>query len=77
MNFEEAIKRLEEIVRELEDSQLPLEKALELFEEGISVSKFCRAALSDAEQRIMVLTAGSGDKATLCSKFESGNSKSE
>lgn len=57
MTFEEAIKRLEEIVRELEDGQLPLEKSLELFSEGINISKFCQASLEDAEQRIMVLTA--------------------
>lgn len=57
MTFDEAIKRLEEIVRELEDGQLPLEKALDLFSEGIGVSKFCQAALEEAEQRIMVLTA--------------------
>jgi exodeoxyribonuclease VII small subunit len=57
MTFEEAMKRLEEIVRELEDGQLPLEKSLELFSEGINISKFCQASLEDAEQRIMVLTA--------------------
>ncbi len=56
MTFEEAMKRLEEIVRELEDGQLPLEKSLELFSEGINISKFCQASLEDAEQRIVVLT---------------------
>lgn len=60
MTFDEAMKRLEEIVQELEDGQLPLEKALELFSEGIGVSKFCQSALEEAEQRIMVLTAEDG-----------------
>lgn len=62
MAFDEAVKRLEEIVQELEDGQLPLEKALDLFSEGITVSKFCQAALEEAEQRIMVLTAEDGLK---------------
>lgn len=62
MAFEDAIKRLEDIVRELEDGQLPLEKALELFSEGIAVSKFCQSALEEAEQRIMLLTAEEGLK---------------
>lgn len=57
ITFEEAIKRLEEIVRELEDGRLPLEKSLDLFAEGISVSKFCQSSLEEAEQRIMVLTS--------------------
>lgn len=57
MTFEEAIKRLEEIVRELEDGQLPLEKSLELFSEGIAVSKLCQSSLADAEQRIQILTS--------------------
>lgn len=57
MSFEEAMGRLEEIVQALEDGQLPLEKALDLYSEGIKLSKFCQAALDEAEQRIMVLTA--------------------
>lgn len=64
INFEEAIKRLEVIVRELEDCQLPLEKALDLFSEGVEISKFCQNALNDAEQRIMLLTADDGGKKT-------------
>ena len=57
MTFEEAMLRLEEIVRELEDGRLPLEKSLDLFSEGIKISKFCQSSLEEAEQRIMVLTA--------------------
>ncbi len=68
MTFEEAVKRLEEIVRELEDGRLPLEKSLDLFSEGISISKFCQASLEEAEQRILVLTA-QGD----LKEFETGN----
>jgi exodeoxyribonuclease VII small subunit len=60
--FEEAIKKLETIVKELEDGDLPLEKALDLFSEGIALSKFCQSSLEEAEQRILVLTAGEGGK---------------
>ncbi|HBV96849.1 MAG: hypothetical protein JL50_15290 [Peptococcaceae bacterium BICA1-7] len=63
--FEEAIKRLEIIVKDLEDGDLPLEKALGLFSEGIELSKFCQSALEEAEQRIMVLTSGEGGKFSL------------
>ena len=63
--FEEAMKRLESIVKELEDGELPLEKALELFSEGISLSKFCQSSLEEAEKRIMILTSGEGGKVSL------------
>ncbi|MFZ5652289.1 MAG: exodeoxyribonuclease VII small subunit [Bacillota bacterium] len=66
MTFEESIKRLEEIVRELEDGQIPLERALDLFSEGITVSKFCQASLEEAERRIMILT--SDDEGRLSAK---------
>ncbi len=62
MTFEDAVKRLEEIVQELEDGQLPLERAMELFSEGVVVSRFCQSALQTAEQRIMLLTAEGGLK---------------
>lgn len=65
MTFEEALGRLEEIVRQLEDGQLPLEKALEVYAEGVEVGKFCQSALDEAEKRIMVLTAPEGGKPIL------------
>ncbi|MFZ5647802.1 MAG: exodeoxyribonuclease VII small subunit [Bacillota bacterium] len=65
ITFEEAMKKLEEIVHHLEDGQIPLERALDLFSEGIAVSKFCQASLEDAEQRIMILTADDEGKPSL------------
>ncbi len=41
MSYEKAISRLEEIVRQLEDASTPLETAMELFKEGMALSKFC------------------------------------
>jgi len=65
MTFEEALNRLEVIVRQLEDEQLPLEKALEMYVEGVEMGKFCQSALDDAEQRIMVLTASEGGRPVI------------
>lgn len=55
LSFEKAIARLEEIVRELEDGRLPLENALELFEEGVGLSRICEGCLEAAEQKISIL----------------------
>lgn len=56
-SFEEALIRLEEVVRELEGNQLPLDLALELFAEGINLSKYCNSCLEQAEQKIQLLMA--------------------
>ena len=65
ISFEEAIGRLEKVVRELEDGRLPLERALELFAEGIGLSRICSGHLEAAEQRILVLTADEKGGLTL------------
>ena len=51
-SFEAAAKRLEEIVRALDDQTLPLDKALTLFEEGIGVSRRCSELLEVARARV-------------------------
>lgn len=51
-SFEEALTRLEEIVTELEDESISLEKSIELYEEGIELSKYCTETLEEAELRI-------------------------
>jgi exodeoxyribonuclease VII small subunit len=56
--FEAAIGRLEAIVRELEGADIPLEKSLEMFEEGVRLSKICHQKLSEAEKKVQVLTRG-------------------
>ena len=56
-NFESALARLEEVVKQLEDGQLPLEESLELFSEGIEQANFCHQKLAAAEQRIKILTS--------------------
>jgi exodeoxyribonuclease VII small subunit len=54
--FEEALARLEKIVKSLEDGDLPLEDSLRLFEEGVSLTRLCAARLEEAQKRIDVLT---------------------
>jgi exodeoxyribonuclease VII small subunit len=54
-DFESALKSLEEIVQQLEGGDLTLDRALELFEEGIRMSRFCTAKLEEAERKVELL----------------------
>ncbi len=53
--FEESLNSLEEIVQQLESGELPLEKALELFEEGVVLARRCQSQLEEAERRVDLL----------------------
>lgn len=55
MNFEKKLTRLEEIVQGMEAGDLPLDKSLTLFEEGIRLSKECHGELNQAEQKVKQL----------------------
>jgi exodeoxyribonuclease VII small subunit len=55
-DFESAIAELEQVVRKLEAGDLPLEKSLELFERGVTLSRYCHGRLEEAERRIELLT---------------------
>src|SRR6267378_4051781 len=54
-DFETSLKRLEEIVKKLENGELSLDSALQLFEEGIKLSRFCHTKLEEAERRVEIL----------------------
>ena len=54
-SFESSLEELERIVRDLEQGELPLEKSLELFEQGVKLSRECQDRLNQAERRIEVL----------------------
>jgi exodeoxyribonuclease VII small subunit len=58
--FEQNLDRLEGIVKQLEESELPLEEALQLFEEGTKLSAGCRKQLEEAEQRVEILSKRAG-----------------
>ena len=55
-DFESALKTLEDIVAQLEGGDLSLDRSLELFEEGVRISRFCSSRLQEAERRVEVLT---------------------
>lgn len=55
MTFEDALKRLEEIVSELENGDIPLDKSIKTFEEGSKLVDFCLSKLDNAEKKIKKL----------------------
>ena len=63
-SFEKNLERLDAIVRELEDADLPLEKALQLYEEGMKLSEVCHQQLEAAEGRVEILMKKAGGKVT-------------
>ncbi len=55
LSFEKALERLQEIVTELEDPEKGLEASLELFEEGVALSRFCRSRIDEIQKRVEVV----------------------
>jgi exodeoxyribonuclease VII small subunit len=60
VKFEECLERLERIVHELEKGEVPLEKSLTLFEEGMQLSATCKKQLEEAEGRVEILLKQNG-----------------
>ena len=54
-DFETALKSLEEIVSQLEAGDLTLDRALELFEQGVKISRYCNSKLEEAERKVETL----------------------
>jgi exodeoxyribonuclease VII small subunit len=67
--FEAGLQQLELIVKELESGDLPLERALELFETGMKLSETCRKQLEEAETRVEILTRRAGEMQPQPFKF--------
>jgi exodeoxyribonuclease VII small subunit len=63
--FETSLEELERIVRELERGELTLEKSLELFEQGVKLSRECQERLNQAERRIEILMRDNQGRATV------------
>ncbi len=59
-SFEASLDELEKVVKELESGELPLERALELFERGVALSETCRKQLEEAETRVEILLKRAG-----------------
>jgi exodeoxyribonuclease VII small subunit len=62
--FEAGLQQLESIVKEMETGELPLERAIALFEEGMKLSETCRKQLEEAETRVEILTRRAGEVQT-------------
>ena len=71
-SFEKNLERLDGIVRELEDADLPLEKALQLYEEGMKLSEVCHKQLEEAEGKVEILTKKAGGK-VVAEPFDPGD----
>lgn len=61
--FEKAMKQLEQIVLELESGDSPLDKALQKFEEGIQLARFCSEKLDETEKKVTMLIQDQNGKA--------------
>ena len=65
VNLEKALADLESLVDELESGDLPLEKAMKKFEEGIKLTRSCQVALKEAEQKVEILLKSAGGEESL------------
>ena len=72
--FEKNLARLDAIVHELEDSELSLDRALVLYEEGMKLSDSCHKQLEEAEGRVEIMTKKAGGK-MVAEPFEAGESE--
>ena len=59
LSFEDAYARLEAAVTALQDGQMPLERALQYYEEGVKLAQYCNELLQNAELRVQQLSVDS------------------
>lgn len=71
LKFEEAMQQLEEIVTSLERGDVPLEEALDQFQKGVSLSKFCKETLQNAEQTLTKIVDENGKEKLFGDENES------
>jgi exodeoxyribonuclease VII small subunit len=62
MSFEEALDRLNDIVKRLEDGDVPLEESMKLYEEGMRLGTLCKGIVREAEERMKRLTEEIAEK---------------
>lgn len=65
IDLEKSLTQLEGLVEELETGELPLEKAMQKFEQGVKLTRNCQTALKDAEQRVEILLKSAGGEESL------------
>ncbi|MFD2618349.1 exodeoxyribonuclease VII small subunit [Terrilactibacillus laevilacticus] len=72
LSFEEAMAKLETIVTRLEENDVPLEKAIDLFQEGVELSKQCQERLKKVEQKMDQLIEQNGEVKTFSIQEDDG-----
>ena len=72
LSFEDALKRLEDIVRTLEKGEAPLDQSIELYQEGDRLKRHCEARLKEAQARIEQISLGSDGKPAGVKPFDAG-----
>ena len=72
LSFEDALKRLEEIVRTLERGEAPLDQSIKLYQEGDRLKRHCEARLKAAQARIEQIAFGSDGKPAGAKPFDVG-----
>ena len=72
LNFEDALKRLEDIVRTLEKGEAPLDRSIELYQEGDRLKRHCETRLRDAQARIEQIALGSDGQPAGLRPFDAG-----
>lgn len=72
-SFEESMKRLEEIVAQLEQGESGLDQSLKLFEEGTKLAVGCTKMLDEAEQKVHLLLGGDGQQEVPFQEGEQGD----
>ena len=70
MNFEDALKALEEVVRRLESGDVPLDESISLYERGAALRKHCQARLDAAQARIEKIVTDSAGKPSGTEPFD-------
>ena len=65
IKFDQALKRLEKLVEEMEEEEMPLEKSLSKYEEGVGLARSCLEKLTQAEKRIEILKKPAGAEPRL------------
>ena len=72
MSFEQALRALEDVVRQLEGGEVPLEESIGLYERGEALRRHCQARLDAAQARIEKVVAGPDGKAAGAVPFDAG-----
>ncbi|WP_423188797.1 exodeoxyribonuclease VII small subunit [Alkalibacterium sp. f15] len=65
LSFDDAMKELETIVQKLEQGDVPLEAALDQFQEGIKLSRYCKSIVEDAEKTVTKMINENGSEEIL------------